>query len=347
MAEPDDYWTDVRARWSRVVSAVENSGAGHPAGGRVTVAETGRRPTSQIIPVLIAGQRGVGKSALYQALLGDNGYVRRRDEDHVPHRLVLASGRRQAHVTLVVSPGQTAGGDYSSGEVDKWDAMLKPPNYPTGVIYVAAAGYDEPWDPREVNVLEERRQRREAELRRQVEDRLWEQWRASRDATPTDEEERVRAGQIRREVEEAIPSPSEQLWEQNRNVELEHFSRFCQNLLPCWVDNPAAKDLWFILAVSKADLYWNDQLGQVENYYLPGADGEPATEFQRQLVHLIRAFGHRNRPRLAVLPVAGRRQDYRFLPGVGEKQAMFDDMKFAAVQRRLRTTVGEFCGLDS
>ncbi|MEE3921732.1 hypothetical protein V2I01_36180 [Micromonospora sp. BRA006-A] len=48
-----------------------------------------------------------------------------------------------------------------------------------------------------------------------------------------------------------------------------------------------------------------------------------------------------------MLPVAGRRQDYRFIPGVGEKQAMFDDMKFAAVQRRLRTTVGEFCGLPS
>ncbi|MET8122532.1 hypothetical protein [Micromonospora sp. NPDC005291] len=339
------YWAEVGQRWDQTVKMV-NTATGDSLPRGVVVEEVKRAPLmAEVTPIMVVGDRFAGKSALLNRMVGGSGYVPRRTEDHSTHSLVIRGRKRRMHATVVVTPGQQFGDEFANGDIDAWDAMLEPPNYPAGVIYVVAERMTRPWTPDEINIVEQQRRVAETEQRAALARELESAWRDTLDHEPSEEEVNANRPAIDEEVGRRIPSQSEQYWQRSLDSECRHFELIARRLLTCWRTGAIAEDLWLVIAVTKADLHWRDRLNDLKRYYIP-SPGVPLSPFGERLTEFIHGFGSGPRPRLAIVPIAGRRENFSVLPSVAEATSQLDDIKFDALQRTFNNTVGEFCGLE-
>jgi hypothetical protein len=345
LADLQSYWADVERRWDRIVKIVQ-SATGETLPQAVTVREIKRHPLlADVTPLMVVGDRFAGKSALFHRISNSNGYVQRRTKDHSIHNVVIRGRKRQVHATVVVTPGQQFGDEFADGDIDAWDAMLEPPNHPAGVIYVMAERMTRPWTPDEITIVEQQRRTTEQNERAKLAREIEADWRATLGREPSPDELRGKRAEISDEVDRRIPSQSEQYWQRSLDNERRHFELIARRLLTCWGNGSTAEDAWLIVAVTKADLHWNGGLDELKRYYVP-SPAVPLSEFGVQLTEFIRGFGSGPRPRLAIVPFAGRRENFSVLPSVAEAFSQLDDARFDALQRTFNNTLGEFCGLE-
>ncbi|RZT78208.1 hypothetical protein EV382_1390 [Micromonospora violae] len=296
--------------------------------------------------MMIVGDRFAGKSALFHRISNSSGYVQQRTKDHTTHKVVIRGRKGKVNALVAVTPGQQVGEEFVDGDIDAWNAMLQPPNYPSGVIYVVAERMTRSWTADEINIVEQQRAAMEAGQRESLQRALEEAWRDSLDHEPSPEELRAKLPDIDQEVDRRTPSQSEQYWQLSMDNECKHFELIARRLLESWGNGSAAQNAWLIIAVTKVDLHRRNQLDELKRYYIPNPS-VPLSPFGRLLSDFIRGFGSGPKPRLAILPFAGQRENFRVLPSVAEATSQLDDTRFDALQRTFNNTLGEFCGLQS
>jgi hypothetical protein len=132
----------------------------------------------------------------------------------------------------------------------------------------------------------------------------------------------------------------------NRDKELEDFRDTCALLIDTWGGNNRPVG-WLIIAVAKADLYWQQQ-DTACDYYIPhdhvpsDAEAPKESEFCGELRKLVNSLGA-TRLRLAVVPVSCYPERYLFESGISQPTSGGPVLVNALVNN-FRGLVGEFCG---
>lgn len=139
----------------------------------------------------------------------------------------------------------------------------------------------------------------------------------------------------------------ETLREENLREEFNYFSTICNLVKDAWQTRPPG--VWFIVAITKSDLYWS-KMDEVMNYYLPDRDDDDdTTQFRSALSNLVTTLHHGGLRRLAVLPVSSvltpfdfsASTDFPFQNEIFAAPSMQDTQRQALLSR-LQLTIGEF-----
>jgi hypothetical protein len=143
-------WNAVQARWDAAVVAADHAMTTPAVRLKPVFPLSLRRST---VPVAITGQRGNGKSVLYDGLLGkiSTTYVLpARSDDAESYRVILDNGDSRTRCGIVVVPGQE-----SRQRRDALDRMFRGGAFPTGVIHVVSFGHDKVWDAEDLRAIGE------------------------------------------------------------------------------------------------------------------------------------------------------------------------------------------------
>jgi hypothetical protein len=136
-----DYWDQVQDRWSESVTAADL--------GSVVPARPLRRQWLPFLPlptdpIAITGVRGVGKTVLCDALMGQTGEkynIPPRSRETEDHR-VKTGDRRKVRSQISVVPGQLGSPPEREDIIDE---LFRERGGPRGVIHVVDWGYDQVW----------------------------------------------------------------------------------------------------------------------------------------------------------------------------------------------------------
>jgi hypothetical protein len=120
--------------------------------------------------------------------------------------------------------------------------------------------------------------------------------------------------------------------------ELEDFTRTIRLLKDAWEGR--TDEIWFIIAVTKCDLYW-DQIWDVGKYYIPGSAPDVDSPFGKELRSLMADLEF---PKFAVLPVSCVSDPFDFSGGLRADSGKFEDNWRVALISRLVNKIGEFNG---
>jgi hypothetical protein len=201
-------------------------------------------------------------------------------------------------------------GDRDSVEQDQgFTAMFRKGNYPKGVIHVVNWGYDWIWENRKRRAVAEDLQKEQLLL------------------TGTD-------------------MSMETLRKENLDGESEFFDVICDLLRGAWT--PAPRGIWFIVAVTKCDLYW-PRMDEVKYHYLPDSDSDSTTPFRSGLSKLVTNLSHGGLSNIAILPVSSvltpydfsESTDLSFRTEIMAEPSISDDQR-KALLNRFGVTIGEF-----
>jgi hypothetical protein len=118
--------------------------------------------------------------------------------------------------------------------------------------------------------------------------------------------------------------------------ELEDFERTSDLLKDAWTGR--TDEVWFIIAVTKCDLYW-PQITQVQEYYIPGDDPRFDTPFTKELRLLIEQLKF---PKFAVLPISCVSDPFDFSSALWAGSGKFNNNWSAALIRNMLNTIGQF-----
>jgi hypothetical protein len=118
--------------------------------------------------------------------------------------------------------------------------------------------------------------------------------------------------------------------------ELEDFELTSDLLKDSWAGR--TDEVWFIIAVTKCDLYW-PQIAQVQEYYIPGDDPELDSPFAKDLRLLIKQLKF---PKFAVLPISCVSDPFDFSGALWAGSGKFNDNWSAALIRNMLDTIGKF-----
>jgi hypothetical protein len=132
----------------------------------------------------------------------------------------------------------------------------------------------------------------------------------------------------------------------NLRQELDNFRWIKGYIQQAWRDT--RKPIWLVLAVSKADLFWDGTpLQAAGQYYIPAANRKNDSEFSAQLRGLIDYLGQgRMLGRIAVLPVCSLPEQYR-LATVNAGVSTFGGLDLpATLLRELVDKIGELCSAE-
>lgn len=99
--------------------------------------------------------------------------------------------------------------------------------------------------------------------------------------------------------------------------EVAEFKTLCDRLIDA---NSATRLRWLIIAVSKADLYW-DRIDEACDYYIPGGSAESA------FTALMRDLAEETSLELGVLPMSSRLVNHDFLAGQPSSSPLLDELQ--------------------
>lgn len=134
-----DYWQDVHERWGDSIRA---AGAGQ-LDNTARLRQLFWKLPLTYEPIVITGQRGAGKSVVYDALTGHIGssYRPKGQSKTVDDWRVKTGTRRHRRSSVTVIPGQI---DWADQE-QLFNQVFRTGAGPTGVIHVVSWGYDWVW----------------------------------------------------------------------------------------------------------------------------------------------------------------------------------------------------------
>lgn len=135
------FWGEVRSEWDLAVAAVDGAIAEPTVKLKKMFRFSMYRPQ---LPIAVTGQRGTGKSLMYDAIIGNVGttYVPQGKSDGAEeHRVVLSARSGRTRCELIVVPGQA-----SVERDDALDAMTANGAFPTGLVHVTCFGHNTVWD---------------------------------------------------------------------------------------------------------------------------------------------------------------------------------------------------------
>jgi hypothetical protein len=121
-----------------------------------------------------------------------------------------------------------------------------------------------------------------------------------------------------------------------RTQELEDFMRTSHLLRTAWTGH--TDEIWFVIAVTKCDLYWR-QIEDVREYYIPGDDPASDSYFAKELRLLIEQLEF---PKFAVLPVSCVSDPFEFVGRIRADSGEFSENWRAALINRLLSRLGDF-----
>jgi hypothetical protein len=130
------------------------------------------------------------------------------------------------------------------------------------------------------------------------------------------------------------------LRKRNLREELSNFRDICDKVIQKHLTAPQFAPQWLLVAVNKADLYW-DQLDSSERYYLPGSGGD----FDLVAQGLINRVGNLSLD-YRVLPLATESSEYalRSVRGTIHAQSQLTQQQCDASVKCVIETLEELCG---
>jgi hypothetical protein len=354
--DDETRWQQVRELWQRAERSVREGWQ-----GKTTVSEHRLpRPWTNVLPIAITGTRSAGKTMLYRTLAGLAPAHSEMSKQAEAHRVRISMEGKVGRATVVVIPGQTKTEIESASVSAIFDHTLD--RYPTGVIHVVTGGFDRPWREQERKPMVDRLRRRMDGLRAEIEEHRRRFDEITSEIAQLRAESRGFVGQslahmkmikrgmdaksIQRRLDDLrvrLDDEHGNLLELYRETELEAFSTTCERLEATWpmVDRMRrAHDLWFIVAVAKADLFWRTRRHQMREYYLPQPNGK-SSDFGNRLILLA---NRTNLNRVAVVPISSGLFGYGH-DGVDDVEPQMNQTQILDLRAHFLDLLGEFNAL--
>ncbi|MGH3762374.1 hypothetical protein [Actinophytocola sp.] len=138
------FWDQVRSTWNATVESADRAVAAPSVHLKPMFRFSLYRPK---VPIVVTGDRGAGKSLMYDAIVGKVGTTYAppgKSDDAEPHKIVLSTSSKRVRCAMVVVPGQD-----SREREDALEPMMTGGAFPTGLVHVTCYGHNTVWDSRD------------------------------------------------------------------------------------------------------------------------------------------------------------------------------------------------------